>query len=414
VSDFLAVATATATLKRILDEAVAAAAPGSVPNASVTVTRPEQAGNDHPAKAGINVFLYQVTPNGALRNSDLPTRGSDGGLSQRTVAAVDLHYLLTFYGDESKLEPQRLLGMAVRTLNERPLVSGAMVKSAIDSAVAEDPSSFLQHSNLADQVGSLRFTPSPLTLEELSKLWSVFFQTPYALSLAYQGSVVLIDGIDTPRSALPVRTRGLYVVPFRQPVIEDVGSIEGPGSPVLATSTIVLTGHRLTGDVTVARIGGADVDPSDATDTRVTVPLASVPAGHLRAGVQGVQIIHRLEMGEPPQAHRGVDSNVAPFVLRPTIGSVTASAPQATVTVHVAPAVGATQRVVLLLNGLGTDAASFTFEAASRGADTDTLVIPIAGVKPDEYLVRVQVDGAESLLTPDGAGVFASPKVAIP
>jgi hypothetical protein len=330
------------------------------------------------------------------------------------VAAVDLHYLLTFYGDESKLEPQRLLGVAVRTLNERPLVSGPLVQSAIDSAVTEDPSSFLQHSNLADQVESLRFTPLSLTLEELSKLWSVFFQTPYALSLAYQGSVVLIEGLDTPRSALPVRTRGLYVMPFRQPVIDDVTPVEGRDSPVVSTSILVLTGHRLTGEVTVARIGGVDVDPSDATDTKVTVPLASVPAGHLRAGVQGVQIVHRLELGEPPEAHRGVESNVAPFVLRPTIGAVTASSPQATLTAHITPTVGATQRVVLMLNGLGADPVSYSFEADSREADADTLVIPIGGVVPASYLVRVQVDGAGSLLAPDGTGLFTSPQVAIP
>ena len=42
-----------------------------------------------------------------------------------------------------------------------------------------------------------------MNLEELSKLWSVFFQTPYALSIAYQASVVLIEPDLEPIDAAP-------------------------------------------------------------------------------------------------------------------------------------------------------------------------------------------------------------------
>ena len=69
---------------------------------------------------GVNVFLYQVTPNAAWRNADLPTRRANGDLIQRPQAALDLHYLLTFYGDESLLQPQRVLGSVVRTLHCGP------------------------------------------------------------------------------------------------------------------------------------------------------------------------------------------------------------------------------------------------------------------------------------------------------
>jgi hypothetical protein len=66
---------------------------------------------------GINVFLYQISPNAALRNQDLPTRTHDNKLLRKPQAAVDLHYLLTFYGDYSTLEPQRLLGAATLALH---------------------------------------------------------------------------------------------------------------------------------------------------------------------------------------------------------------------------------------------------------------------------------------------------------
>ena len=58
---------------------------------------------------------------------------------------------------------------------------------------------------------------------------------------------------------------------------------------------------------------------ADLTPERIALPLTSpLPAG-LLAGVKGVQVIHRIKMGDPETDHRGTESNVAAFVLRPTI-----------------------------------------------------------------------------------------------
>src|SRR5262249_49957897 len=99
MSNFLAVATVTATLGQVLQAAISS----DVPGATVTTIRPEGPGA-RPAE--VNVYLYQVTPNAAYRNADLPTRGSNGQVVQRPQAALTLHYLISFYGDDSKLEPQ--------------------------------------------------------------------------------------------------------------------------------------------------------------------------------------------------------------------------------------------------------------------------------------------------------------------
>jgi hypothetical protein len=40
-----------------------------------------------------------------------------------------------------------------------------------------------------------------------------------------------------------------------------------------------------------------------------------------------------------------------------------------------------------------------------------TVSVPYSGVMPGTYLVRLQVDGAQSLLTTDSNGVFNGPKV---
>ena len=39
------------------------------------------------ANPGVNVFLYQVTPNKAYRNADLPTRDAAGNLLRKPMAA---------------------------------------------------------------------------------------------------------------------------------------------------------------------------------------------------------------------------------------------------------------------------------------------------------------------------------------
>lgn len=394
MSNFLAIATVTAALSQVLRDGIQS----DVAGADVTTLDPSTSGGAVPATR-VNLFLYQVTPNAAWRNADLPTRRSDGQLVQRPQVALDLHYLLTFYGDEGQLEPQRLLGSAVRTLHERPLLT----RQKIEQTIMQPPfDTFLGNSNLADGVELVKFTPTSLSLEELSKLWSVFFQISYRLSAAYQGTVVLIESEEVPQMALPVRERNVYVMPFRQPVIEQIIAQAGANQPIVIGSTAIILGRQLRGDITRVRIGGLVVAPQDVTDSQIIVQLSSppFPANALRAGVQPVQVIHQLHLGTPADPHRGFESNVTAFVLRPTISSVSASTTQ--VTLQLNPIVGARQRVVLLLNERSaTDPAAYTFIDEARPTDTDSIEIAISDVKAAEYLVRVQVDGAESPLTVD-------------
>ena len=109
MSNHLAIATVTASLRRMVQGVVSA----DVSGATVTTVRPTESGAGLP-QTGVNIFLYQVVPNPDLRNLDLPTRRADGSVLQRPVAALDLFYLFSFYGDQSTLESQRLLGAVVR------------------------------------------------------------------------------------------------------------------------------------------------------------------------------------------------------------------------------------------------------------------------------------------------------------
>ena len=419
MSNFLAIATVTATLSQVLQVAVGV----DVPGAAMTTVRPDSTGSGLPT-TGVNLYLYQVTPCGTFRNADLPTRSTDGHLMQRPQVALDLHYLLTFYGEEAQLEPQRLLGSVVRTLHARPVLT----RQQIQQTLAVEPfKTLLARSNLAEAVELVKFSPIPLSLEELSKLWSVFFQTAYTLSVAYQASVVMIESDETPQAALPVRTRTLTVVPFRQPVIEQVMAQAGEEQPIVADSTLVILGQQLHGDLTQVHIGGVDVIPQEVSETRLSLPLPALPAGTLRAGIQGVQVIRPLLLSIPPVPHRGVESNIAAFVLRPNLTAVSATSTQVQVTA--APPIGKEQRVVLLLNEANPPgnrpAREYRFEAPSRDVPdapvtSATITIPISGVAAGEYLVRVQVDGAESPLQAETNPAsptfnqYTAPKVTIP
>lgn len=413
MSNHLAFANVTAALRDLLD----AAAKQAVSGAGATAERPDTLKDDSPR---VNVFLYQVTPNGAWRNADLPTRRPDGTVGRRPQAAFDLHYVLSFYGSDKQHEPQRILGSVVSVLHSQPVLSPEILQGAAKDTLAA--------SDLAKQVEAVRLTPTGFNLEELSKLWSVFFQVPYKLSVAYQASVALIEPEITTQPALPVRDRNLYVFPFQQPEIDEVVSAAGPGLAVLPGDTVILRGRNLQGEATRVRIGDLEVEPApaDVSSGEVRVPLTAppFPADALRAGVVGAQVVHLRMMGTPATPHAGTASNAAPFLLRPRIKKVgpdpdvTISAPAdgvRTVTVGIEPRVGKDQRVVLLLNEpVPANPKAFSALAEKRANDTDPVVFKVRGLTTGTaLLVRVQVDGAESPLdVVDGA--YAGPRVTVP
>ncbi|MFF1355517.1 DUF4255 domain-containing protein [Streptomyces sp. NPDC058297] len=165
---------------------------------------------DPPTEPTISVFLYQVTPDTSQRNNDLPTRAADGTLVKRPVAALDLHFLITAYGDETELVGQRLIGSVVRALHEIPVLPKDVIELA-----GERP--YLAGSNLAESAQRVRFTPTVMDVDETSKLWGMLYQTPYTLSVVYQAALVLIDGRETPVAGKPVERPEVRVLPFGAP-----------------------------------------------------------------------------------------------------------------------------------------------------------------------------------------------------
>ena len=423
MSNALAIATVTETLVNVLHLALLN---GNVSNVSVTKTRPDA--SDLP-KVGVNVFLYQVSPNAAWRNADLPTRTPDGSLLRRPQAALDLFYLLTFYGDDTTLDQQRLLGTVVRQMHANPVLAPASVTTALSDAVANNFTG-LVGSDLAGQIDPVRFTPVNFSLEELSKLWSVFLKTDYVLSVAYAASVVLIQTDDLPPApALPVLKRHVAAVPFNLAVINSVQPQAVALSSPPATTQITLNGQGFDSvdGVNFQTPGTTNLIPGaivtfNAAQNQLVVAL---PPG-LRPGINSVSVARYATPASPPGATERLlaQSNTVAFMVLPTLLNVTLASPPG-INVLISPPVGPDQKVSLLLNQMTASPPGnpLAFElpgvpdASQPGVfDFSTSHTPVGttasvAVPSGSYLVRVRVDAAESRLETVPGGGFSGPIV---
>lgn len=200
MSDYRAIAAVTETMRQMLQTDLDVNFPG----ARVTAMHPAARASSSTLGPGVNIFLYQVRPNTHLRNTVLPVSHSEKRRADRPVAALDLHYLFSFYGSEETLEEQRLLGNTVAFWNAQPVLPRAEIE-----AITEE--GYLKGANLADQSELVRLTPLEQNLEETARLWSTLLQTSFTLSVAYRASVVLLERSPIPQEGPLVREGGVIV-----------------------------------------------------------------------------------------------------------------------------------------------------------------------------------------------------------
>jgi hypothetical protein len=412
MSNSLAIGAVTSTIRFVLDRALQQPHAGQVGGAGVTTLRPtELAAVDLEEAPGINVYCYQATPNHAWNLTDLPTRRANGSFIQRPVAALDLHYLVSCVGVEPQLVPQRLLGRVVVALAATSVLTRDVVDAALDAYGAEPDTSFLAESDLASEVELVKLSPTPLSLEEMSKLWGIL-DTPYVLSLSYLATVVLIAAEVTPRIALPVRRRELAVTPAGPPRIAEVQS-DPLQQPVTSGATLVLRGSRLLGPVTRVRIGRAALVPAEgATNAELRVVVDDTVA----AGLHSLQVAHTTAPGPGGlPARRVAGSNAVPLLVRPEVAVTNVTA--TTVTLSVSPPLHEGQRTSVLLGRLDGDDEPMEVTlvlppVAEDDAPVAELVLPRADMPDGHWLVRLQVDGVDSL--PQIAGdVYGEPDLTL-
>ncbi len=419
MSTALAIAAATRVLTSVIDDNVnAAGLSGVLGTAQTTASPPDKVKTDSGEGPQLNLFLYQVSFNQGWREVGLPSRNASGDGIDRPPLGLDLHYMLTAYGPED-YTPEILLGLGVQALHETPFLYRQKIRdvftpppplSVIDQALAT--------ANLADQIEMIKIAPSPMNLEELSKLWTAL-QGKYRPSVSFIVSVVLIESEAQIRTPLPVLTRNLAVLPFQEPSID---AVTPQILPWLPSARVVISGQNLGGAGVVAVFSG-NPDMAQTLTLTHNGGSAAILLPPLPAGINTLRVMRQLAIGTPPPRNI-IESNVGMFILQPvirgapnepitvgpTVGGITP------VTVPLDPVLTATQHVSLLLNQLappvGVPPTSYSFDAAPADIAANAVTFRISGVGGGQYLVRVRVDGAESPLRADPAsGQFIGPKV---
>lgn len=391
----------------------------------------------------LNFFMFRVSPNLGWKNLGYPSKNGRGEITGNPPLALDLHYLLTAFG-EDELHSEILLGYGMQLLHENPVLGRELIQHSLTPASVDDPNgrlpaSLLQltTSGLADQIEQIKISPDPINTEELSKLWSAF-QTKYRPCTAYKVTVVLIETTKSMVSALPVKERKVYTVPFRQPSIHKLLSQSTEADPlselrkILVNDILVLRGNQLKSPGVFIKISDLEIipDENDVSDHQISLRLSD--SFGLKAGIQGIQVIQPLRVGNPPEERefKGASSNLQAFVLCPEIISSTVNTGvvsgdvflSAEIEIELSPPVHPKQRVLLFLNQMdpdsGTDPASYSFPLPSSFFENDenprnSLLFEIDGIRPANYLIRIQVDGATSPLFTNTDGEFDSPQISI-
>jgi hypothetical protein len=401
MSNALAIAATTVTLRSLL---------GHVPGIQHVTVRALDNARKGITTDQINLFLYQTLPDGAWRNMDMPRQLKPGETGQPPLPLV-LYYLITAYSDdEDDTGSHRLLGQAMSILHDHPLLGAKEIREATK------PITDIEPSDLHEQIERVRITLQPLTLEEMSKLWSPF-QTQYRLSAAYQVSVVLIESTRPVRSPLPVLSRGqddrgVTSVTGGLPILEEVrvpfsGTFTNGarltrtapsaqlgdelallGQGFVGDSVSVTFKHqRIAGTFQLAQILTTTDDaiivrlPAPGSAADPNAPTATWPAGFYTAAVTLKQA------GGPDRISNEIAFSLAPTI---TFAPTTAAAGDIALTVTCAPMVRPDQRASLLFR-------EGEIVAPTRTAATDSLTFDLKAVPPGEYVVRLRVDGVDSL-----------------
>jgi hypothetical protein len=80
-----------------------------------------------PMDEGLSLYLYRITPAGEIRN--YPPRIAPDGRRYRQPLPVNLHYLLSAWAREA-VKQQRLLGWAMRILEDTPVMPATLLNQA--------------------------------------------------------------------------------------------------------------------------------------------------------------------------------------------------------------------------------------------------------------------------------------------
>lgn len=414
MSTELAVTAVTQTLRQILDDEIEHKWGADVLSGDLTKERfvtnlpPHKVRDVHATDSVVNLFLYRTDVSAAWRNMSLPVRGKPGD-SEAIPLAINLEYLISAYGEDDREEVAHFfLGQAMRILHDVPLVPRQKLFDV------------LKQSRVHEQIERITVTPRSLSIEEISKLWSVF-QTQYRISAAYLITVLLIDSKVSPRSPLPVLKRGpddsgVVAVASLPPVLESARAGTGFGAVRLGEDLIVI-GERLSAVGTVANLRHPSMQAAQqlpvtsvsGNQLKATLPAVNSAPGMSALWPAGIYSVS-LETARPGQAPW--ITNEVPFALAPsiTVAPNAVQPPTASfeITIEAQPQIRPTQTLAVLFGDVKLPPKSV---AAAADSDSPTVIrVDAPGDVLGLHRVRLRVDGIDSIpIVRVGAGMEFDP-----
>ncbi len=128
----------------------------------------------------ISLFLYKVEENASLKNQNMIP--IDNESYRHPPLALDLHYILTVYSNTSERigtsEEHRILGRAMQVMNDNMIIAGPVLQGGLKGSPDE-----------------FRITLNPMSMDEITKVWSTFPKLAYRTSVAYLVTPVLIESL---------------------------------------------------------------------------------------------------------------------------------------------------------------------------------------------------------------------------
>ena len=173
MADFTGIGDIGETLKKLLKDDPWT---GISPKPEVTFKSPKEIKDDGGTANTVSLFLYQILENPHMKNEE-GIRVNDAQL-QVPPLVLDLFYLVTPYS-EDKTQEKYILGKVMQIFYDHAILAGTVLQGSLAGTDEE-----------------LRLVAHPLSLDDLTKIWSAFQEVAYRLSVAY---LVTPARIDSPR-----------------------------------------------------------------------------------------------------------------------------------------------------------------------------------------------------------------------
>ncbi|WMW25096.1 DUF4255 domain-containing protein [Methanolobus sediminis] len=132
----------------------------------------------------LSLFLYQITENTYLKNQEMQANDPfDPTRLRLPPLNLDLYYVLTSYPSntiqdktERAKEEHSLLGRAIQILNDNSILKGSALRGSLAECNEE------LHLNIA-----------PISLDDITRIWSTFQNKPYRPSVCYLVTPVKVE-----------------------------------------------------------------------------------------------------------------------------------------------------------------------------------------------------------------------------